>query len=231
MRSGKTNYRRISPWLAVLGLFGCLGPPSVVAVQVEDAPGSENPLRANVVSLIRALDRLGCPLPDKVIQELSARSVDAESRRDYREKVERLLAPWCLIEVSINPESRVKAARGPASARLSQGQPTCFIVKVHNEAGVTQALAVTGPHLRTAGDNAQGWLDAEIRHLLSDRLSGQETEYVVLCVRTGQSGKREATLVFDVGQGSQDLGFRAEVPILFTIHPAPGGQPLPHHAP
>ena len=28
---------------------------------------------------------------------------------------------------------------------------------------------------------------------------------------------REATLRFDVGQGSQDLGFRGEVPVLFTV--------------
>jgi hypothetical protein len=32
-----------------------------------------------------------------------------------------------------------------------------------------------------------------------------------------QSGKREATLAFDAGQGTQDLGFRAEVPVLFTV--------------
>ena len=32
-------------------------------------------------------------------------------------------------------------------------------------------------------------------------------------------GQREATLTFDVGQGTQDLGYRNEVPILFTIRP------------
>jgi hypothetical protein len=39
-------------------------------------------------------------------------------------------------------------------------------------------------------------------------------------LRTRQSGKREATFQFDVGQGTQDLGFRAEVPILFAIQKA-----------
>jgi hypothetical protein len=34
-----------------------------------------------------------------------------------------------------------------------------------------------------------------------------------------EAGKREATLKFDVGQGTQDLGFRAEVPVLFTVRP------------
>ena len=33
-------------------------------------------------------------------------------------------------------------------------------------------------------------------------------------------GKREGKLAFDVGQGSQDLGFRNEVDILFTVIPS-----------
>ena len=33
------------------------------------------------------------------------------------------------------------------------------------------------------------------------------------------AGKREAKLSFDVGQGTQDLGFRSEVDILFTCDP------------
>jgi hypothetical protein len=34
------------------------------------------------------------------------------------------------------------------------------------------------------------------------------------------AGKREATLTFDVGQGTQDLGFRSELPVLFDCVPA-----------
>ena len=42
-------------------------------------------------------------------------------------------------------------------------------------------------------------------------------EYLLLRLQAHEWGKREATLIFDVGQGTQDLGFRAEVPILFAI--------------
>src|SRR5262249_45925301 len=35
-----------------------------------------------------------------------------------------------------------------------------------------------------------------------------------------EAGKREATIGFDVGQGTQDLGFRGEAPVLFDIRPA-----------
>ena len=48
-------------------------------------------------------------------------------------------------------------------------------------------------------------------------LGGQKLEYAVLTLRAEESGKREATLKFDAGQGTQDLGFRAEVPILFRV--------------
>src|SRR5205814_6561641 len=34
------------------------------------------------------------------------------------------------------------------------------------------------------------------------------------------AGQREAKLSFNVGQGTQDLGFRNELPILFTCRPA-----------
>src|SRR5690606_36712021 len=51
-------------------------------------------------------------------------------------------------------------------------------------------------------------------------LSGLEVEYAIALISSSESGRREATLTCDVGQGTEDLGFRAEVPILFTIRPA-----------
>ena len=37
---------------------------------------------------------------------------------------------------------------------------------------------------------------------------------------SSEAGRREATISFDVGQGTQDLGFRAEAPVLFDVAPA-----------
>ncbi len=39
-------------------------------------------------------------------------------------------------------------------------------------------------------------------------------------IHSSEAGQREATIVFDIGQGTQDLGFRSEVPVLFSIKPA-----------
>jgi len=128
--------------------------------------------------------------------------------------VQRLLDPECLLVVSINPESRVKAARGPAPAELVKDQERIVLVKVVNEAGATADLAVSGPEIREAGNPADGrWLEATV----SSKLSGRRLEYVVLRLTAREAGKREATFRFDIGQGTQDVGFRAETPILFTV--------------
>jgi len=42
----------------------------------------------------------------------------------------------------------------------------------------------------------------------------------VALIYSSESGRREATVTFDVGEGTQDLGFRAELPVLFDVKPA-----------
>jgi hypothetical protein len=43
-------------------------------------------------------------------------------------------------------------------------------------------------------------------------LSGLEAEYAVALIYSSESGRREATVTFDVGQGTQDLGARQIAP-------------------
>ena len=54
----------------------------------------------------------------------------------------------------------------------------------------------------------------------NEGLSGLLLEYRVLQIHSREAGKREAKLIFDVGQGSQDLGFRNELNVLFESAPA-----------
>jgi len=141
-------------------------------------------------------------------------------RDEAARALQRLLDRHCLLGVHINPESRVKAARGPAEALLRLGKPEYVLVKVHNEAGVTHAIRIRGPGLRGERDSS-GWLEAEIatRAPMRPELSGTKVEYRLLRLTAHEAGKREATFQLDVGQGTQDLGFRAEAPILFTVTP------------
>ena len=52
------------------------------------------------------------------------------------------------------------------------------------------------------------------------RLSGLALEYAILEVHSRDAGQRSAKISFNVGQGSQDIGFRNDVMILFTALPA-----------
>jgi len=55
---------------------------------------------------------------------------------------------------------------------------------------------------------------------MTAELSGLKVEYALALLYSSEAGRREATVGFDVGQGTQDLGFRGEVPILFDVRPA-----------
>ncbi len=180
--------------------------------------------RAHCQALVAGLDKLGAPLPDGTARPLRA-LLEKKAPDDAGEAaraVQKLLDAHCLIGVSINPESRVKAARGPLRAELVRDRAVYMLVKVHNDGGVTHALAVASPQKITPDKKGAGrWLEIAVvdRQRLGGPLSAARVEYRVLELTARQAGKREATLAFDVGQGSQDLGFRAEVPILFTVRP------------
>lgn len=210
---------------------------AVVALVLPPAPAQPSlplvdkvdfqPLQANCERLLQALEFLGAPLPEETMTALKDLLANGGKDEKTISKIQQLLDPHCFIGVSINPESRVKAARGEAKAELVQNGWAVKLIKVHNEGGVTAGLRVGGPQVGpvvnvppTVGEKR--WLDAQIytNRPMTDHLSGAGLEYVVLLLSGRDAGKREATLQFDVGQGTQDLGFRAEVPILFDIKPA-----------
>jgi hypothetical protein len=142
----------------------------------------------------------------------------------------------------INPESRVKSRQGPAPAKLYSGHPQAFLIKIINEAGVTSRLSLSSdesPQSNSEKDHTHSQLSADNKDLFhfrvympggswlhspsKQKLTGLEVNYGIVFVSCNQAGKREATLSFDVGQGTQDIGFRSDLPILFNSLPT---QPL-----
>src|SRR5262245_32660805 len=94
------------------------------------------PLLAQVGRVAEAMDYLGSPLPEKARAALdAARKADGDAA--VARAVQDALDPLCLFAVNVNPESRVKVAAGPAKPELVEGGWRLFLVKVHNEAGVT----------------------------------------------------------------------------------------------
>lgn len=222
--------------------------PAIAAAQHDHQHVSENnnrpvvepqPFLAHAMRLQEALLFLGSSLlPDDAKKLQTFRN--APPSAEIVQHVQDILDSYCLATVHINPEARVKVDRGPAKAKLMQGGWVSFLVKVINEAGVTAQLQVESPNAApslypstfnpraleknklTAGQVANRFLELHIyrnRPLLPN-LSGLKTEYAVLQVYCKDSGQREAEIGFNVGQGTQDIGFRNTIPVLFQSSPA-----------
>lgn len=202
--------------------------PAAQAQKLDTVPVEGQPLASNVTRLLQALEALGAPLPAKELGPLQA-ALKAQDQVQIQE----LLDPHVLALININPEARVKVKRGPAPAVLQQTGYTPIVLKIVNEAGVTKPLHIKSPQALpvysrgnpgdiTDKDVKNRFLDLEIhnKNPLGERLSGLKVEYALALIHSSQAGKREAVLQFDVGQGTQDLGFRGEIPVLFDIRPA-----------
>jgi len=195
------------------------------------------PLKAQVARVAQALELTGSPLTSEQRKALDASIAEQDAKKSVSQ-IQAVLDPLCLVGVSINPESRVKVAAGRAPKKLMQHGWRVFLVKVHNEAGVTARLRVASPNAAKLQKPSTGRADplvsispqeASERFLdvslvesqpLNDALSGLALEYRIIELYSRDDGRREAKLMFDVGQGTQDLGFRNELNVLFQCEPA-----------
>ena len=77
-------------------------------------------------------------------------------------------------------------------------------------------------HQRPKPDVRNRWMDMMMfnRQPLQANLSGLLLEYRIIQIYSRDAGRREANIAFNVGQGTQDIGFRNETPVLFNCSPA-----------
>lgn len=188
----------------------------------------------------QTLQMLGYPLPDAWSEKLAA-----ATRADDANQVEQLLDAQTTCIVTINPESRVKVAAGNQPPRLQQTGYVPWLVKIVNQGAVQAPLQCTSPQ---AGPSYSGvaplsmqrqdqlslreneaQVDSPRRFLHMEWFeqapmmrvpSGAAKEYAILLVYSSDAGRREAVIEFSVGSGTQDLGFRAQLPITLDIPPA-----------
>ncbi len=197
------------------------------------------PVIAQAVRIAEALSHIGSPLPQATFNQLKEMQDQAYDETTVR-RVQEILDPFVLAVVDINAESRVKVHPGKAEPVLRQEGWSTFLLKVHNQANVTAILEAESPNAepvlhrstgapRMAEENrlTPGQLDNRFLEIsmarnppLRPNLSGLELEYAVIHIYTRETGRREAQLGFNVGQGTQDIGFRNTIDILFDIKPA-----------
>ena len=195
------------------------------------------PLAQQARRIETALAYLGQPLAAADRQAIDAAVALTDDREAVRQ-LQRTLDEYVLAVVRVNPESRVSVEQGPAKPDLVEAGTRLFLVKVLNEGQVTAPLRVQSPNsgnvyitsngspeprqLLTSQDVRDRWASISVydKHPMPRRLSGLPVEYVILEVFSRDSGQRSAQIAFDVGQGTQDVGYRNDIAILFTALPA-----------
>lgn len=234
--------RTLPPRLAAVGLIYSAILCSAGSVQAEIVYNVDRqPLVAATQRVIEALRFTGTPLDAEVKARLD-QAFEIEDDRLAIRRIQETLDPLCLVFVDINAESRVKVAEGPANRLLMQQGWRTFLIKVHNQAGINPELRVESPNAAPVYQKGRGarqqprtdedlvdpaevsnrWMDVSLvnRQPMTPRLSGLAVEYRLLTIFSRDAGKREASLGFNIGQGTQDLGFRNSVPLLFVCEPA-----------
>jgi len=184
------------------------------------------PFAAQARRLIEATDYLGSPFSDADKAALNT-ALAATDTAAAVEKIQTVLDRYALYGVHINPEMRVKVAQGAAKPELVEQGWRQFLVKVANESGTTAPLRGASPNAQRLfnspqADVASRWLDLQMfdAQPLRPTLSGLKVEYRILQLYSRDAGKREARINFNVGQGTQDIGFRNEADTLFDCKPA-----------
>src|SRR5262249_34719710 len=137
---GVPSMRYIFPLAALLSIG--------FSVRADDLPVigdvDGQPLGQNADRIAKALEFLGTPLPADVNKDLNAAIAARQAR-----KIQQILDPRALLQVTINPESRVKVAHGPAGATAQQAGWMPALVKIVNDSTVKKPLHASSPQ---AGD-------------------------------------------------------------------------------
>lgn len=209
---------------------------SAVQLTAEEVPIIRDvqmqPFKSQVKRVVASLNFLGEPLPQEDAAKL-AKAIELDDQKSVSQ-IQQILDQRVLAMVNINPESRVKVSPGNCQKELVQNGWSVFLIKVHNEAGVTAPLKVASKNAapiykRSTGspdpkptikksDLTDRWCDMSMfdGQPMKRTLSGLLAEYRIIQIYSRDAGKREAGISFNVGQGTQDIGFRNEVAILFN---------------
>ncbi len=218
--------------------------PSELSVQPSlPLPMVENveiqPFIAQIKQLQKILDQAGLPLSPADQQALIVAMAEPDATK-ASQFIQKTLDRYALIGLSVDSELRVKAVKGPALPELVEKGWRQFLIKIHNKGGMNERLNITSPQGQPlpnspAGDVPNRWLDFNLPTSqslkasppkppmtlpLGPTLSGLNIEYQLLQLYSRDAGKREAKLVFDVGQGEKEQGTANEVDILFNSSPS-----------
>ena len=208
------------------------------------------PLAQQVHQIENALDYLGQPLSAEEVSRIDEAVTDSNESKavaklqrildahvlaivsinaESRVKVEAGPAPPELVESGTRLFLVKVINEAGITARLEVKSPNSGDVYVQSTGDPKPAMELTPQQA------ADRWTDVSLFPLpatswaslslyqnppMLPRLSGLAVEYQILSIYSRDAGKRSAIISFDVGQGTQDIGFRNDMMVLFTARPA-----------
>ena len=225
-------------WVTFILLCACVsGQDATHQHATAPAPVPLQPLALQVRQLEEAMTYLGQPFSAAEVRGIHEAIANSDEGAAVG-ALESILDAHVLLRVEINPESRVKVEEGTAKPELVEAGTRLFLVKVVNNAQVRAPFVVQSPnsgdvYVRSNGNPApaiqlsaqeskERWANISLyqRPPMRPRLSGLALEYAILEVYSRDAGQRSAKISFNVGQGSQDIGFRNDATIPFSALPA-----------
>ena len=203
------------------------------------------PLASQAKRVAQALELLGSPLSSQQQAVLEKAIANPKADEAVRQ-IQQVLDPLCLAGVQHQPgeprEGRRRPGRPAADATRLARVPGEGAQRSGRDRRTAREQPQRGPPAPPLGfqpgtqaaDHAAGsrhrWMDVSLytKQPINKSLSGLALEYRVVQLYSRDTGKREAKLAFDVGQGTQDLGFRNELNVLFDCRAGRGSEPRSH---
>lgn len=177
-------------------------------VMLATAQGDD--LGANLASALKTIQAAGQSLPQATAEAIQKAAVkrDAAALADAAQSL-------VFLEVTINPEGRVRVSPGAAVPAMKAGVAALALVKVNNQSGGQQRLI---PRCQCPGSDANPFSVAMMNAKGGPAdLIGRELEYMLVKISCERPGPREAIFAFQAGQGTEDIGFRGETAVLFKV--------------
>ncbi len=210
---------------------------SAFADELPKVKVERQPLAAQARRVSEALALLGEPLTDAERQTIRDAATDADENKAAA-TIQTIFDKRCLAGVHITADKKLQTQAGPAKPQLAEQGWRVFLVKVHNEPGLTNvelgasspnALRMTerssgkpDPKVVSVGEVGKRFLDVMMfvgQPLVRD-LSGLELEYRIVQIYCRDSGRKEATLQFNLNEGKKQITSGQPLRIDFESAPA-----------
>jgi hypothetical protein len=210
---------------------------SAFADELPKVKVERQPLAAQARRVSEALALLGEPLTDDERQAIRDAATDADENKAVA-AIQTILDKRCLAGVHITADKKLQTQVGPAKPQLVEQGWRVFLVKVHNEPGVANVeLTVSSPNMLPLTKRSTGKADPKVvsvgevgkrfldvmmfsRQPLVRDLSGLELEYRIVQIYCRDSGRKEATLQFNLDEGRKRIASGQPLRIDFESMPA-----------